>query len=106
MDKIIIRGGRRLQGTVPIAGVAWAPDRGISKVEVHVDDGDWVEAEISNPISDATWVQWLYRWDATPGSHQLQVRATDGSGQTQTSERSRPDPDGARGYHTINVTVQ
>jgi DMSO/TMAO reductase YedYZ molybdopterin-dependent catalytic subunit len=99
-------GGSVQAGTVPIAGVAWAPDRGISKVEVHVDDGDWVEAEISNPISDATWVQWLYRWDATPGSHQLQVRATDGTGQTQTSDRSRPDPDGARGYHTINVTVQ
>jgi len=92
-------------GTVPIAGVAWAPDRGIAKVEVGIDDGDWVEAEISTPISDATWVQWVYRWNAGAGSHRIQVRATDGNGETQTSERTRPDPDGARGYHTVNVRV-
>jgi DMSO/TMAO reductase YedYZ molybdopterin-dependent catalytic subunit len=93
-------------GQVPIAGVAWAPDRGISKVEVQVDEEDWVEAELSTPISDATWVQWVHRWDAPSGRHRIQVRATDGTGETQTSERTRPDPDGARGYHVINVTVQ
>ena len=92
-------------GQAPIAGVAWAPDRGIAKVEVQVDDQPWAAAELSTPISDATWVQWLYRWDATPGQHQLSVRATDGGGEVQTATVTRPAPDGARGHHTISVTV-
>ena len=92
-------------GPTPIAGVAWAPDRGISAVEVRIDDGDWQPAEISTPISDAAWVQWLLRWDATPGTHVLRVRATDGDGQVQTDERTEPAPDGARGHHAIEVNV-
>jgi DMSO/TMAO reductase YedYZ molybdopterin-dependent catalytic subunit len=92
-------------GQVPVAGVAWAPDRGIARVEVQVDLGEWAEAEISTPISDATWVQWVYRWTATEGAHVIRVRATDGTGEVQTERITRPAPDGARGYHTINVTV-
>ncbi len=92
-------------GDVAVAGVAWAPDRGVSKVEVQVDDKDWAPAEISVPISDATWVQWLFRWSATPGNHTLSVRATDGTGEVQTAAVTRPAPDGARGHHTISVSV-
>jgi DMSO/TMAO reductase YedYZ molybdopterin-dependent catalytic subunit len=92
-------------GSVPIAGVAWAPDRGIQGVEVQVDGGAWQPATLSAPISEATWVQWLLRWDATPGSHQIVVRAIDGTGEVQTDLRSRPAPDGARGHHTITVNV-
>jgi DMSO/TMAO reductase YedYZ molybdopterin-dependent catalytic subunit len=98
------RGGSVALGTVPVAGIAWAPDRGISKVEVAVD-GAWHEARLSAPISDATWVQWVYDWPATAGEHILQVRATDRSGETQTELRSQPAPDGARGWHTIRVDV-
>ncbi|HEX7225984.1 MAG TPA: molybdopterin-dependent oxidoreductase [Candidatus Limnocylindria bacterium] len=92
-------------GTVPIAGVAWAPDRGIAGVDVQVDDGTWQPAELSAAISDATWLQFLHRWDATPGEHTIRVRATDGTGEVQTDETSRPAPDGARGHHTIRVRV-
>jgi DMSO/TMAO reductase YedYZ molybdopterin-dependent catalytic subunit len=92
-------------GRTPVAGVAWAPDRGISAVEVRIDDGDWESAELSTPISDATWVQWVLVWEATPGEHVIRVRATDGSGEVQTDERTSPAPDGARGHHTIEVTV-
>ena len=92
-------------GTVAIAGVAWAPDRGIAAVEVQVDESGWQPAEISAAISDATWVQFVHRWEATSGEHLLRVRATDGDGVIQTDERTRPDPDGARGHHTIRVTV-
>ena len=92
-------------GTVAVAGVAWAPDRGIARVEVQVDEGEWQEALISTPISDATWVQWVLRWEATSGDHRLKVRATDGTGEVQTADTSRPDPDGARGHHTISVQV-
>jgi len=91
-------------GPVPIAGVAWAPDRGISKVEVGIDD-TWHEAELSAPISDATWVQWVLPWDATAGQHRIAVRATDNNGTLQEEIYSRPAPDGARGWHTISVQV-
>jgi DMSO/TMAO reductase YedYZ molybdopterin-dependent catalytic subunit len=91
-------------GRLPIAGVAWAPDRGIAKVEVGIDDV-WSEARLSIPISDATWVQWRLDWEATPGTHRLQVRATDGTGTLQEEIPSRPAPDGARGWHTVTVNV-
>ena len=92
-------------GTVAVAGVAWAPDRGVSAVEVQVDEDGWQPAEVSTPISDATWVQFVFRWQATSGDHLLRVRATDGDGVVQTDERTEPAPDGARGHHTIRVTV-
>jgi hypothetical protein len=97
--------GRITAGRQAIAGVAWAPDRGISKVEVQVDGGDFREAMLSTPISNATWVQWRLDWDATPGDHTIVVRATDGKGELQTVDRTRPDPDGARGWHIRAVTV-
>ena len=95
-------------GRVPVAGIAWAPDRGISKVEIAVDGGAWQPAQLSTPISDATWVQWLVAWDAAaagPGSHTIEVRATDGTGTVQTSDITPPAPDGARGHDTIQVRV-
>ncbi len=91
-------------GRVPIAGIAWAPDRGVSKVEVGID-GVFSEAQLSRPISNTTWVQWVAYWDASPGQHLLSVRATDGAGETQPEQRTPPAPDGARGWHTIPVYV-
>jgi len=92
-------------GPVPVAGVAWAPNVGISSVEVQVDDGPWQQAELSEPLSDDTWRQWVFVWDATPGMHRLRVRATDRTGSTQP-EGPRPVlPDGAEGWHTRRVTV-
>ncbi len=84
-----------------IAGVAWAPTRGISKVEVQVDDGPWLEAVLSEPLSDDTWRQWMLEWDPVPGTHVIRVRATDGDGVLQDSELRPPAPDGATGWHTI-----
>jgi DMSO/TMAO reductase YedYZ molybdopterin-dependent catalytic subunit len=92
-------------GVVNIAGVAWAPDRGIARVEVRVDNGPWQAARISRPISSATWVQWTLPWTTTPGAHNLEVRATDGTGDVQTDQVSDPAPDGARGHHRILVMV-
>jgi DMSO/TMAO reductase YedYZ molybdopterin-dependent catalytic subunit len=91
-------------GHVTVAGVAWAPDRGVTRVEVGID-GSFRDAKLSTPISKATWVQWQFDWDATPGRHSIAVRATDGTGETQTSERTAEAPDGARGWHTIEVSV-
>jgi DMSO/TMAO reductase YedYZ molybdopterin-dependent catalytic subunit len=90
-------------GRVAIAGVAWAPDRGVAKVEVSVDQGSWQAATLSAPISKATWVQWMLPWDAGAGDHSIQVRATDGTGMLQANSSTPPFPDGARGYHQVSV---
>ena len=93
-------------GSVTIAGVAWAQHRGISKVEVQVDDGPWETARLAAVPSIDTWRQWAYAWTATAGKHRLTVRATDNAGQTQTDAISPPDPDGATGWHSVQVTVK
>jgi DMSO/TMAO reductase YedYZ molybdopterin-dependent catalytic subunit len=92
-------------GTVTVAGVAWAPTRGIAAVEVRIDDGPWQEATLGPPVDVDVWRQWMLAWDATPGSHRLQVRATDGAGTVQTAMVAPPRPDGATGHHTISVNV-
>ncbi|MGO4632900.1 molybdopterin-dependent oxidoreductase [Streptomyces sp. 2RAF24] len=96
---------RPAPGTVTIAGVAWAQHRGITRVEIRIDDGPWRDAELAVQDTVDTWRQWSYRWDATSGSHTLTVRATDGTGQVQTEQRTRTLPDGASGRHSVFVTV-
>jgi DMSO/TMAO reductase YedYZ molybdopterin-dependent catalytic subunit len=98
-------GARLTAGRVAVAGVAWAQHRGIEGVEVMLDDGGWWEAELGVDDTIDTWRQWVFRWDAAPGSHTLAVRATDGDGETQTAGRVPPFPDGATGHHTILVDV-
>ncbi|MGK5443612.1 molybdopterin-dependent oxidoreductase [Micromonospora sp. URMC 105] len=97
---------RLTAGPVMVAGVAWAQRRGISRVEVRVDGGPWREATLAPTVSVDTWVQWSWRWDATPGEHTLQVRATDATGETQTGLAQPVEPDGATGWHTVRVTVR
>jgi DMSO/TMAO reductase YedYZ molybdopterin-dependent catalytic subunit len=90
-------------GPIAVAGVAWAPTRGISRVEVQADDGPWQPAELSEPLTDDAWVQWRTEVDLGEGVHYLRVRATDGDGETQTDEVAPPRPDGATGWHTVRV---
>ncbi|WP_432521326.1 molybdopterin-dependent oxidoreductase [Kineococcus sp. SYSU DK006] len=93
-------------GTVPVAGVAWAQHRGISRVEVRVDEGEWQQARVLPSASSDTWCQWVWEWNATEtGNHSLQVRATDGTGAVQTDVVAAPIPDGASGYDSVSVTV-
>ncbi len=93
-------------GPTAIAGVAWSGARGISAVEVQVDDGPWQACRLGEVASDETWVQWRLAWDASPGEHVLAVRATDGDGAVQTSQVSDPAPDGATGLHARRVRVE
>ncbi|WP_040798075.1 molybdopterin-dependent oxidoreductase [Nocardia higoensis] len=92
-------------GRVPVAGVAWAQHRGISAVEVQVDDGPWERARLSTEQSIDTWRQWVYDWQATSGPHILRARATDGAGETQTGEFAASVPDGATGYPSVMLRV-
>ncbi|WP_314215764.1 molybdopterin-dependent oxidoreductase [Pseudarthrobacter equi] len=93
-------------GKVAVGGTAWAQTRGITKVEIQIDNADWVEATLSTEASLVTWRQWSYEWDATPGPHYIKVRATDGTGEVQTEQRADPVPDGASGWQSVMVTVQ
>ena len=94
----------RSRGRSPIvAGVAWAPGAGISRVEVQIDDGPWADAMLADAIGASTWRQWAFPWDATAGRHLLRVRATDGNGTVQTAAIRDPFPNAATGYHQITV---
>lgn len=96
------KNGNHLElGGYTFGGVAWAPTRGIERVEVQIDDGPWLEAELTVPLSENSWVQWAFDAEVGPGDHTIRVRATDGTGETQPEDRVRPKPDGAEGWHTI-----
>ncbi len=90
---------------VVLAGVAWAQHRGISAVQVQVDDGEWQAAQLSEPLSNDTWRQWKLPWTAISGQHTLQVRAVDGSGAVQSATQQPPAPNGASGYDSRTVSV-
>ncbi|WP_045821046.1 molybdopterin-dependent oxidoreductase [Williamsia herbipolensis] len=92
-------------GEVILAGTAWAQHRGISKVEVRIDNGPWEPADLTEEYSNDTWRQWSYRWQATPGQHTVYCRATDKTGQLQTEERTPPIPGGATGWHNRVLTI-
>jgi DMSO/TMAO reductase YedYZ molybdopterin-dependent catalytic subunit len=90
----VLAAGRR----TPIAGVAWAPGRGIERVEVRIDDGPWLPADLAAPLDVDCWRQWHLTWQPTPGVHRITARATDGLGEVQSAVRTSVDPDGASGY--------
>ena len=91
---------------VPVAGIAFAGDRGIAKVEVSTDGGvTWKSASIKNPLSKYTWILWTAGFTpvTAQGNYKIVVRATDKTGKIQTAEVRPPFPDGATGYHMINI---
>jgi DMSO/TMAO reductase YedYZ molybdopterin-dependent catalytic subunit len=92
-------------GRVVVGGVAWAQTRGIEAVEIRIDDGEFQPVQLADELTTESWRQWRFDWDATPGRHDLTVRATDGTGTTQTEERADVVPDGASGWMSLVVTV-
>jgi hypothetical protein len=102
-----VQDGEQLSaGKIPVGGIAWAPHRGIERVELSTDGGQtWSQARLAKQLAIDTWRQWIYDWDARPGDYTLTVRATDGEGVTQTATQAPPHPSGATGYDTLGVTV-
>ena len=95
-------------GSIVLGGVAFAGNRGVSKVEVSVDGGStWQDATLKPPVSDLTWVLWAFEWNPKPGNYVIYARATDGQGTLQTSAQADSFPSGATGYamSTVNVTA-
>lgn len=98
--------GRLGTETTAIAGVAWAPTIGVTKVEVQIDDGPWRVATLGPEISTNCWRQWWIDWTPEVGQRVMRCRATDASGYTQTDERVPVAPDGATGWHERMVFVE
>ena len=92
-------------GAAVIAGVAWATHRGVSRVQVQVDDGPWQDTRLGPDVGLDYWRQWYLPWDASAGRHRLSARAYDGAGTVQTEAVQDVLPDGPTGYHVIEVQV-
>ena len=107
IDVAGVDGSARTGEATWIAGVAWAGDRGVQRVEVSTDGGDtWAEARLRDAIGPLSWRQWVLEW--TPeraGAAVIVCRATDGTGATQTEHNAPPHPAGATGWHHVEVTV-
>ena len=93
-------------GSLTIGGYAFAGDRGIRSVDVQIDGGAWVAAQLALEPSPLVRRQWSYTWQPAPGKHTVAVRATDTSGQQQTPDKAPPHPDGSSGWHTLEIDVR
>ncbi len=93
-------------GMVPIAGVAWAQQRGIERVELSIDGGAWRPTELGPEAGIDYWRQWYFAWDAKPGRHTLSARAVSLDGEMQTAARAMPFPNGASGIQEIQMIVE
>ena len=107
IDTVAVRAAYEKNGKkfIPVGGIAYAGARGISRVQVKVDDGPWVDAEVGQPLSTLTWVLWRYDWPFAPGSHTFTVRAVDGFGEPQIEQEQEPEPDGATGLFRVKKSV-
>jgi hypothetical protein len=103
VDMMIVQADART--LVPIGGIAHAGARGVSKVEVQVDGGEWREAQLRTPLSGMTWVIWRYDWPFQKGRHTFTVRCYDGAGSPQIVEEAPPAPSGASGLHSKSVML-
>ncbi len=95
-------GSRHPVGPLEIGGVAFAGDRGISKIEISPDKGrSWREVDqMSEPLSEYTWVVWRTLYTPNDlGNVTFHVRATDGAGMRQDATPRPTLPDGATGIH-------
>ncbi len=108
IDAVVEDGDEKL---IPVGGIAHAGVRGISKVEVRIynedkNKGEWHEAELRTPLSEATWAIWRYDWPFKEGRHTFEVRTYEGDGTPQTEEINPPRPSGATGIHTKTATIE
>jgi DMSO/TMAO reductase YedYZ molybdopterin-dependent catalytic subunit len=99
-------GGTIKPGLVAVAGVAWAQHTGIAGVEVQIDQDPWQPAQLAEVVGPDTWRQWKFDWTATAGQHTITARATDANGKLQVADVAPPAPDGATGFHQVQVRVR
>ncbi len=102
-----LNGPIKVGADVALRGLAFAGNRGVTKVEISLDDGkSWQPAAIESPGTKLSWALWTYDWrPAQPGDYRLAVRATDGTGTLQTPDNRGIVPQGATGYHRVTAHV-
>jgi DMSO/TMAO reductase YedYZ molybdopterin-dependent catalytic subunit len=107
IDTVAVDAAHRDEGglVVPVGGIAFAGVRGISKVEVRVNGGEWHQARLRAPLSETTWVIWRYDWPFDDGEHTLEVRCFEGDGTPQIADKQSNRPSGASGLHHKTVEV-
>jgi DMSO/TMAO reductase YedYZ molybdopterin-dependent catalytic subunit len=93
-----------------VQGVAWAGKRKITKVEVQIDNGEWMEAKLTRGPSPLAWTQWYLTWTpSAPGTYNIGVRATDETGFVQQNEATgifgNSAPNGTNAIHRISVVA-
>lgn len=91
-------------GNVEVAGHAYAGTREIDRVELSFDGGaTWEAVELSEPLpGEDVWRQWRHEFEPE-GSHEITVRAIDGTGTVQPEKQTRSSPSGATGWVTKTV---
>lgn len=107
IDTVYIDNIAENEGTtiIPIGGMAWAGARGLSRVEIRIDGGEWTPVELRAPISDRTWQLWRYDWEFSEGSHTFEVRCIEADGTPQIEQRAGTLPSGATGYHQVRESI-
>jgi DMSO/TMAO reductase YedYZ molybdopterin-dependent catalytic subunit len=90
---------------IPIGGIAHAGDRGISAVEVRVNGGEWMPAQLRQPLSEVTWVIWRYDWPFEAGQQRFEVRCVEGDGTAQIEDPAGSRPSGATGIHSVSQGI-
>jgi DMSO/TMAO reductase YedYZ molybdopterin-dependent catalytic subunit len=93
-------------GAIEIVGRAWSGAGSIERVELGID-GQWCEAVVEPRQSQHAWQRWHGVWNAQPGEHELECRATDSTGARQPLE---PPWDvsgfGNNGVQRIRISVR
>ncbi len=106
IDTVVVNSNDPKTGTVSVGGIAWAGDRGISKVEVQMDSGPWTAARLREPpLSELTWILWRIEFPYQSGRHAFRVRATDGQGVPQIAVERPPEPSGATGIDVYSANL-
>ena len=107
MSRLDPRGELPAGQPADLTGIAFAGERGISRVEVSLDGGaTWLDCRLVTPGHAGVWSLWRYHW-ARPGAgrYTIQLRATDGRGPRQSATRQASFPDGASGYDPRSLRV-
>ena len=102
VDDLVERDGQTL---IPVGGIAFAGARGISRVEVQVNNGPWEAAQLRTPLSETTWVIWRYDWPFQKGKHTFAVRCVENDGTPQIEENRGNRPSGATGIHRRKTSL-
>lgn len=107
IDTVAVNAAEEHDGQImiPVGGIAYSGAKGISRVQVSVNDGEWQDAQLRDPLSDTTWVLWRFMWPFEAGQHRFQVRCYTAEGNLQPTQVRGVFPSGATGVHTVTTQI-